>query len=80
MRIFKTQDGSSWVAKLHDGLEEKADVHSRVGWEVIQFETDSPGSVQRITYRPSGWLSNATIQDLIAALQEGETVRAVWKA
>ncbi|HUP88426.1 MAG TPA: hypothetical protein VM100_03715 [Longimicrobiales bacterium] len=80
MRIFKAQDGSSWLAKLHDGLEEKADVEVRAGWEVIQFETETPGTVQRITYRPSGWLSNATIQDLIKALQEGETVRAVWKA
>ena len=80
MRIFKSQDGSSWVAKIHDGNEESAGVDNRTGWEVIQFETDPPGTIQRITYRPSGWLNDATIQELIAALHEGETVRAHWKA
>lgn len=80
MRNFKSQDGSSWIAKIHDGLEEKVSIDSRTGWEVIQFDTDPPGSTQRITYRPSGWLNNATLQELIAALQEGETVRASWKS
>lgn len=76
MRVFTSVDGKSWVAKIQDGLEDAP--AERTGWEVIQFDPEE-GSYQRITYRPSGWLSNATIQDLIAALQEGETVRANWK-
>lgn len=79
MRIFKSEDGNSWIAKIHDGRDDEAGVDGRTGWEVIQFETDPPGAVQKITYRPSGWLSNASIQELIAALQEGDAVRAVWK-
>lgn len=51
-----------------------------IGWEVVQFDPEEIGTVQRITYRPAGWLSDATIQDLIAALREGEAVRASWTA
>jgi hypothetical protein len=78
MKLFKF-DGKNWVAQLHDGLEKKAGLtHGRAGWEVIQFDTQPPGSVQRISYRPAGWLSKATIAELIDALREGETVRANW--
>jgi hypothetical protein len=78
MRTFKADDGKNWIAQLHDGLAEKPPAE-RTGWEVIQFDSEPRGANTRITYRPSGWLSNATIQDLIAALQEGETVRASWR-
>lgn len=78
MRTFVSEDGRTWVVKLHDGLVNNPPAE-RAGWEVIQFDTDPPGTTQRITYRPSGWLQNANIQDLISALQEGETVRASWK-
>jgi hypothetical protein len=79
MRIFTSEDGKTWVAKIHDGLDKSADGGSRTGWEVIQFDTEPSGSYQRISYRPSGWLHDATVQDLIAALQEAESVRASWK-
>lgn len=78
MRIFKSEDGKTWVAKIHDGLDKDAAGDTRTGWEVIQFDTEPPGTYQRITYRPSGWLGDATVQDLIKALQEGESVRAKW--
>ena len=78
MRIFKL-DGKQWVAQLHDLPAEKAAAQSRAGWEVIQFDTQPSSSVQRISYRPAGWLAQASIDELIAALREGETVRAVYK-
>lgn len=34
--------------------------------------------MQRIIYRPSGWLQSAAVQELIAALQEAEAVRTRW--
>ena len=78
MKIFKF-DGKSWVAQLHDRPEKKnSPVEIRAGWEVVQFDTQPPGNIQRISYRPAGWLSNATIAELIEALREGETVRANW--
>ena len=80
VRTFRSEDGKSWIARLHDGLEASAIIDARTGWEIIQFDSTPPGTVQRITYRPSGWLANATIQELIAALQEGESVRASWSA
>lgn len=78
MRIFKL-DGKDWIAQLHDLPDEKAAVQSRAGWEVIQFDTQPSSTIQRISYRPAGWLAQASIDDLIAALREGETVRASWK-
>lgn len=77
MRRFTSEDGRTWIARIHDGLESARNTE-RAGWEVIQFDTN-PSEMQRITYRPSGWLQNASIQELIAALQEGETVRTVWR-
>jgi hypothetical protein len=78
MRIFKA-DGKNWIAHLHDAPDASGSIDERVGWEVIQFDTQPPGSVQRITYRPAGWLQNASIADLIDALREGDTVRAAWR-
>jgi hypothetical protein len=78
MRMFKSEDGKTWVAKIHDGLA-KTDGGSRTGWEIIQFDTEPSANYQRISYRPSGWLNDATVQDLIAALREAESVRASWK-
>jgi hypothetical protein len=77
-REFVSRDGRTWVAKIHDGLEVKRSVDERTGWEVVQFDPSIPGQIQRITYRPAGWLASASIQELIDALQEGETVRAHW--
>ena len=78
MRIFKT-DGKTWTATLHEEGEANTVADDRVGWEIVQFDTQPPGQIQRITYRPAGWLANATIQDLVAALREGDTVRATWR-
>ncbi len=77
MKIFKL-DGKAWVAQLHDGSEKKNTSGARAGWEVIQFDTQPAGNSQRIAYRPPGWLSRASIAELIEALREGESVRAVW--
>lgn len=77
MREFKSQDGKSWIARIHDGKAEASPVDARTGWEVIQFDAET-GKTQRIAYRPSGWLTNASIQELIEALDEGENVRAKW--
>ena len=78
-RAFTAADGKSWVARIHDGVEIRRPLDERAGWEVVQFDPNPPGEVQRITYRPAGWLANASIQDLIQALQEGETVRTTWR-
>ena len=56
-----------------NGVPEK-----RVGWEAVVFETDPPG-VQRVVYRPAGWLSLATPTELTAALDEAEAVRTRWE-
>jgi hypothetical protein len=77
MKIF-THDGKDWVAQLHDGSEKKITVEVRAGWEVVQFNTHSPGNTQRISYRPAGWLSQASIAELIQALRDGNAVRANW--
>ena len=77
MRLFKL-DGKDWVAQLHDLPDEKAAPEPRPGWEVIQFDTRPSGTTQRISYRPVGWLAQATIEELIDALREGESVRATF--
>lgn len=77
MRTFKL-DGKSWVAHIHNSADNAVD-GGRIGWEVVQFDTDPSGSTQRITYRPAGWLNQASVQQLIDALREGETVRAAWR-
>ena len=71
MRSFKL-DGQNWIAQIHDGKE------ASLGWEVIQFDTEPGGSTQKISFRPAGWLGNASIQELIDALKEGDSVRASW--
>jgi hypothetical protein len=78
-RTFKAEDGTSWVARIHDGVEVRRPLDERTGWEVVQFDPAHAGAVQRITYRPAGWLASASIQDLVRALQEGDTVRTTWR-
>jgi hypothetical protein len=77
MRTFKL-DGKSWIARIHDSANKEGN-GGRIGWEVVQFDTNPSGSTQRITYRPAGWLTEASINELIDALREGETVRAAWR-
>lgn len=77
MRVFKLADGTSWVARIDDGLE--GDIAApRVGWETIVFERDPAEVAQRLVYRPVGWLAAATPADLAAALEEGVAVRTRW--
>jgi hypothetical protein len=76
MRIFKVADGTSWVARLHDRSDSSS--ANRIGWEAILFEA-TPGSVaQRLVYRPAGWLKDASVSELAAALDEGFAVRVRW--
>ena len=78
MRVFKLADGTSWVARLDDAVDDERVVGARTGWEAIVFES-GPGAVaQRLVYRPHGWLAEATPTDLAAALEEGVPIRVRW--
>lgn len=78
MRVVKLADGTSWVARLHDAIDDAEGVTARTGWEAIVFE-GGPGEVaQKLVYRPHGWLADATPMDLAAALEEGVAIRVRW--
>jgi hypothetical protein len=78
MRVFKVSDGTNWMARLHDTIDDIEAVTARTGWEAILFES-GPGAVaQRLVYRPHGWLAAATPADLEAALAEGVWIRVTW--
>jgi hypothetical protein len=74
MREFQADDGRAWRARLDvtPGAEGGS-------WEIVLFEPGSDAEVQRIVYRPSGWLRHAAVQELIAALEEAEAVRTRWR-
>lgn len=74
MRVFKVSDGSSWTARP-DGQSPEPE-GARAGWEGILFE-QAEGRA-RLVYRPAGWLNAATVEELAAALAEGEAIRARW--
>ena len=78
MRVFKVQDGSSWVARVEQ-VGAAAPEERRVGWEAILFENPTARAAARLVYRPSGWLGSASLDELVAALQEGDAVRARWE-
>jgi hypothetical protein len=77
MRVFKLQDGSSWVARLHDGTDDETG-GSRIGWQAILFEASPHTVAQRLVYRPPGWLAGASVEELATALEEGVAVRVRW--
>jgi hypothetical protein len=77
MKKFKI-DGKEWIAQLHDLPAAKTAEEPRAGWEVVQFDTQPSSNTQRISYRPVGWLAQASIAELVDALREGATVRARW--
>jgi hypothetical protein len=79
MRTFTSEDGITWTARLHDGVANAAADQQRVGWEIIEFDPETPGTTQRIAYRPPGWLLNASLRELIDALREADVVRASWR-
>ena len=78
MRVFKL-DGTSWIARPEEETE-KEEAEPRSGWEPILFEADLASVAQRLVYRPAGWLAEATLPDLVAALDEAVVVRARWGA
>jgi hypothetical protein len=80
MRVFKVSDGSSWVARVSEGDIAPEAGPATFGWDAIVFETDRMTAVQRLVYRPSGWLGGATVAELAAALEEGQPVRTRWGA
>lgn len=75
MRVFKVADGSSWTARVQEGTES---AEPRVGYDSIVFESDPVADTLRLVYRPAGWLNDATVGDLVSALEEGVIVRARW--
>lgn len=72
MREFRAEDGQAWRARLEAGPTADG------AWEIVLFEPHTEAEMQRIVYRPSGWLQSAAVQELIAALQEAEAVRTRW--
>lgn len=79
MKYFKSQDDRIWKVRLDNGLADAAGLSKRVGWEAVLFET-VPAGIQRIVYRPAGWLDIARAEDLGKALQEAESVRTRWES
>jgi hypothetical protein len=79
MRYFKTHDGKLWCIRLEDGLADASAFPGRVGWEALLFDT-VPSALQKVVYRPAGWLPMATPDELARALAEAEVVRARWEA
>ncbi|HEX6306960.1 MAG TPA: hypothetical protein VFZ69_02165 [Longimicrobiales bacterium] len=78
MRVFKVADGTSWVARLHDAVDDAGAVRTRTGWEAVVFEGGPSAVAQRLVYRPNGWLAAATPADLAQALEEGVPIRVRW--
>jgi hypothetical protein len=76
MRTFTTADGRRWSVWL-DGTAAPRGSGSGIGWEALIFAAEDP-PVQRIAYRPVGWLAAAADTDLREALLEGDSVRAAW--
>lgn len=66
------------MVRLDHGAAGSA-TEQRVGWEAVVFETDPP-EVQRVVYRPAGWLGAASPDELETALHEAEAVRTRWQA
>ncbi|HEX7117486.1 MAG TPA: hypothetical protein VF212_01780 [Longimicrobiales bacterium] len=77
MRIFTSADGRSWSARVYDGSQDDRIGAPGVGWEAVLFEA-ADDRTQRLAYRPAGWLAGATVEELRAALEQSEAVRARW--
>jgi hypothetical protein len=76
MRAFTSEEGWNWTARVFDGAPSPEP--SRPGWEAILFEALHPIRVERLVYRPPGWVERATPDELAAALSEGTRIRARW--
>jgi hypothetical protein len=76
MRIFSSADGHTWSV-----LEVDVRPHGRAaafGWLGVLFRSNAPGGAERLVQRPAGWLQRASQDELAAALDEGDGVRARW--
>lgn len=71
---FISEDGRAWSAVVHDGPMQQPEV---VGWEAVVFDADL--EIQRIVFRPAGWLASATEIDLRVALDASEAIRTRWQ-
>jgi hypothetical protein len=78
MRVFKVSDGTSWQARLQEPGAEAGSSASTAAWEAILFQPGRNTDVDRLVYRPAGWLAAASQEDLAAALEEGVRVRVRW--
>ncbi len=76
MRVFTSDDGRSWTAVPVEVQELPGPV--AFGWQAVLFRTVVPESAERIVYRPVGWLTEATPEQLREALLEADNVRARW--
>ena len=80
MRYFHSQDGRTWTLRLDNALAQTSGFSERVGWEAVLFETVPPSDVQKIVFRPAGWLDVATAGDMATALNDAVAVRTRWES
>jgi hypothetical protein len=76
MKVFKVADGTSWTVRVEE--RDSSTEPQRAGWETVVFEDTVHATVQRLVYRPPGWLRQATPGELAAALEESVAVRLRW--
>lgn len=78
MRAFTSADGRRWSVRLYDGPQDDRIRGAGVGWEAVLFESEGEGTVQRLAFRPVGWLAAAGPEELRSALEQSEAVRTRW--
>lgn len=77
MRVFVANDGRTWSVSLHDGTLGGHPDPRPVGWEAVVFDCET---LQRLAFRPAGWLSRAGEAEMQIALEEAESIRTRWEA
>ena len=78
MRVFTSEDGRSWTAVAVEGQELQNP--AEFGWQAVLFRSVEPAPLERIAYRPVGWLAAASPEELREALAGADGVRARWGA
>lgn len=78
MRTFRSADGQIWTVLEVDARPEGR--AAAFGWLGVLFRSGAPGGAERFVHRPAGWLGRASQEELAAALDEGDGVRARWGA
>ncbi|HET9985418.1 MAG TPA: hypothetical protein VFQ38_17585 [Longimicrobiales bacterium] len=76
MRIFRSADGHTWAVLEVDARPEGR--AAEFGWLGVLFRSTAPGGAERLVQRPAGWLERASHEELAAAFDEGDGVRARW--